>query len=387
MAKYLRKDVVLILLTYIVMAASVGVFFPFNALYLSSTLNFSNAQLSFMDGFGQLLAMFFLPFAGLMSDKLGRPGLIFVVLMAGSGILMFLYSQQTEFVFVAFFYMSFLMLRRGVFPILDALTLNICETYDLNFGIFRSVYSGCFMIFAIGVGFLFQNEVTVDNSFIYYSVAFNCIVIILAFFLPRFNVPNKEKIEWKQALPLLLKDKGFMIVSVAVSLAMATVSIVAMYNATIISELGGKVESIGLATIMQMGSEVIFALFVFKLAKKYGHLNIMMFGMIILVIRWLIVALFFTFNTFYFSIWIEGFSVIFILIIGMDYIKNIVLPQLIATSITLYTSITLLFYAILVNMSGYIRDVYSTPIMFYFLTIISIISVVVIIYSKKIKSA
>ena len=383
MTKYLKKEIILIALAYIVLAASVGVFFPFNALYLSGTLNFTNAQISFVDGFGQLAAMLFLPIAGIISDRTGRPGLTFIFLMIFSGILLLFYARLNSFVYVALVYIGYLMLRRGIFPILDALTLNICEHYQLNFGIFRSIYSGCFMLFAIGMGFIFKNQSVVDNSFIYISIIFNLVVTVIAIFLPRFKVEPTKKANFKVDLKELIKNKNFLLFSCAIALAMATVSIVSMYNPTIIHELGGKVESIGLATIMQMGSEVIFALFALKLAKKYGHLKIIVIAMIVLIARWLINAAFFEFSYYYYLIWIEGFTTIFILIVGMDYVKTIVLPQLIATSITIYTSITLLFYAILVNISGALRDNYGTTMMFYFQAIISILALLMTIYLLK----
>jgi len=208
-------------------------------------------------------------------------------------------------------------------------------------------------------------------------------VIVLAFFLPRLKIKAHQKLNLKVDLKKLIKNNNFFIVSFAIALAMAGVSIVSMYNSTIIYELGGKVESIGLATIMQMGSEVIFAWFAFKLAKKHGHLKLIFISMIVLLIRWLVTGIFFVYEVYYFSIWIEGFTTIFILILGMDYIKNIVVPQLISTSITIYTSITLLIYAILVNVAGYLRDTYSTSIMFYFLAVVTLLAIIVLFVKRR----
>lgn len=379
MKRYLKKDVLAILATYIVLAASTGVYFPFNALYLASTLNFSGSQISFMDGTGQLAAMVFLPIAGIITDKTQKPSYTFIFLMIASSILMFFYAQLNSFMYVSLIYIGFLMFRRGIFPILDALALNVCTHHELNFGFFRSIYSAFFMLFAIGVGFYFKGETTIDNTFIYLSIFFNILVIILALFIPKLKIVSKKKLNLRVDLKELIRNKKFVLTSISVALIMATVSIISMYNSMIISDLGGDLNNIGLSTVMQMGPEILLSVFALRLTKRHHHLKIMVISTLILLMRWILVAIFYTYSIYYYTIWIEGFATIFILILGMDYVRTIVQPQLIATSITIYTSITLLAYAILVNVSGAIIDNYGIKYVFILLIIITILGLVFII--------
>lgn len=380
MLSKINKTTIIISLTYIVLAASVGVFFPFNALYLSSTLNFTNTQISLIDGLGQLGAMFLLPISGLISDKTGKPSFVFAFLMLLSGILLLLYANLQTYLFVALVYIAYLALRRGIFPILDALTLKYCEQQNLDFGIFRAIYSGTYMLFALLVGYLFNAKTQLDNSFIYLSIGFNIFVLILSYFLPRSNIALAiEEFSFKSALKNLKSNHMFLLISTVVALGMATVSIIAMYNSTIITELGGTIENIGYTTILQVGSEVIFALFALKIAKKIGHLKVIGLALALLSLCWFFIYDIYTFNLYFSLLWIEGFATVFLLIVGMDYIKSIVALNLISTAISTYTSITLLFYFVLVNLAGIIRDYYSTKSMFLFLLFISIIALIILI--------
>ncbi|MEG0364695.1 MAG: MFS transporter [Erysipelotrichales bacterium] len=353
MKKYINRGTISIFLIYFVLAASTGVYFPFNALYLTKTLAFDASQLSLIDGIAQFSAMLFLPIVGMIGDRIRKTNYLLIVMMIISSIMMFIYSQVVSFSVVLLVFSAFLIFRRTVFPLLDSIALQHCKNNKLNFGSFRLVYTFTYMVCAVLMGILFDDKTTITKDFIYISIAFNILVAVVAIMLPQYHTKQKESNQYH--FKNLILNKKFIQVSIIVSLGMASVSIVSMYNSALINEFGGQISDVGYATIMQMLPEVLLSIFVIKKANKVGHLKVINLGLIILLFRWLIICLFTTYPVFYFSTIIEGTSTILILIVGLDYLKEIIEPKYMTSATTTYTSLTLFVYAILVNVSGVVK--------------------------------
>ena len=378
-------------LLYLILFTGLGAYNTFLPVYLENTLNLETSQIGVILSIPSIIGILFVPMWGMLSDVLKkRKGVLwFNILMTFIMTFVYIYSKSFFTVFiVAAFFEAF---RNAILPLSDSLTTTYCKDNNKNYGDIRVIGSIFFAISAFLCGLLvdFTNK---DVTFFY---VFAMSLGLLLFLVPTLNSSKsnneksndtsktEEKINLKRDLPLLLKNKSYLLVILCGLCLNSLTEAIMSYQGIHLINLGASANLVGLLTTVMVIPELFLMVKTKPLVEKYGLINMLRVGSLALLIRW--VLYFTTSNPFVFILAtsMHGVSISIIIICAYDLISKIVDAKLFTTAMTVYTFIVGISYSFLKLVYGNVIQAYGIKPVFIFSIMVSLFSFVIFNKLKK----
>jgi hypothetical protein len=166
-------------------------------------------------------------------------------------------------------------------------------------------------------------------------------------------------------------------------LAYAIIQVSQSYVSLSIMQLQGSDETIGLSFFFMVIPEVILFAFVLRFLKRLSHISLISIGMITLLLRWIILLSTNSIPVLLIVSTSHGIVMALVILIGFDLIKMIVPTHLLSSSMSFYTGLANIFFAVLSILSGIIMNNASIKNTYFLYTFTTLLTLSVIIYYIK----
>jgi len=363
---------------YLILFIGLGAYNTFLPVYLENTLGFSSSQVGIIVSIPSILGIVFVPIWGLLSDLMNKQKLILWINVLVSLLCAGIYTITKSFLAVFIVAIFLEMFRNSILPLTDTITTAYCEKTNKNYGNIRVIGSLFFAVASFLCGQLIK-ATNNDLMFFYVFIVSMIGCLIITPTLPTLESNTKpEKVNLKQDLPLLFKNKAYLLILLCGICVNSLTEAMASYQGIHLMNLGAGSDLVGLLTVFMVLPELFFMVKTKSLLEKYGMVKMISFASIALILRWVVYL--FTSNPLVFMIAtsMHGVAISIIIICSFDFIGKVVDKKLYTTSMTVYSFTIGISYSLMKLLYGGLIDMFGIKSIFIFSIGVSLFSFVVL---------
>lgn len=363
---------------YLALFIGLGAYNTFLPVYLENTLGFTSSQVGVVVSIPSILGIIFVPIWGLLSDLLKKRKTVLMINIFMSLIFTGVYIVTDSFVLVLVVATFLEMFRNSILPLTDSLTTSYCKENNKNYGSIRVIGSMSFAIASFLCGQLIK--ITNNNLMFFYVFIVSMIgcLIITPTLYTTSNIEEKEKLNLKEDLPKLFKNKAYILILLCgVCIASLTEAMMA-YQGIHLMNLGGGAELVGLLSVCMVIPELFFMVKSKNLLEKYGLVKMIGAASCALLVRWIIYATTSNPLIFILATSLHGVAISIITICAFDFIGKIIDEKLYTTSMTVYTFTIGVSYSLMKLLYGGLIDLLGINSIFIFSICVSLFTFVVL---------
>lgn len=363
---------------YLILFIGLGAYNTFLPVYLENTLGFSSSQVGIIVSIPSILGIVFVPIWGLLSDLMNKQKLILWINVLVSLLCAVIYTITKSFLAVFIVAIFLEMFRNSILPLTDTITTAYCEKTNKNYGNIRVIGSLFFAVASFLCGQLIK-ATNNDLMFFYVFIVSMIGCLIITPTLPTLESNTKpEKVNLKQDLPLLFKNKAYLLILLCGICVNSLTEAMASYQGIHLINLGAGSDLVGLLTVFMVLPELFFMVKTKSLLEKYGMVKMISFASIALILRWVVYL--FTSNPLIFMIAtsMHGVAISIIIICSFDFIGKVVDKKLYTTSMTVYSFTIGISYSLMKLLYGGLIDMFGIKSIFIFSIGVSLFSFVVL---------
>ena len=363
---------------YLILFIGLGAYNTFLPVYLENTLGFSSSQVGIIVSIPSILGIVFVPIWGLLSDLMNKQKLILWINVLVSLLCAGIYTITKSFLAVFIVAIFLEMFRNSILPLTDTITTAYCEKTNKNYGNIRVIGSLFFAVASFLCGQLIKMTNN-DLMFFYVFIVSMIGCLIITPTLPTLESNTKsEKVNLKQDLPLLFKNKAYLLILLCGICVNSLTEAMASYQGIHLMNLGAGSDLVGLLTVFMVLPELFFMVKTKSLLEKYGVVKMISFASIALILRWVVYL--FTSNPLIFMIAtsMHGVAISIIIICSFDFIGKVVDKKLYTTSMTVYSFTIGISYSLMKLLYGGLIDTFGIKSIFIFSIVVSLFSFVVL---------
>lgn len=363
---------------YLALFIGLGAYNTFLPVYLENTLGFTSSQVGMVVSIPSILGIIFVPIWGLLSDISKKQKTVLWINIFMSLILAGVYTITKSFIPVLIVATFFEMFRNSVLPLTDSLTTSFCRENNKNYGSIRVIGS---MTFAVA-SFLCGQLIKITNSDLMFFYVFMVSMIGCLIVTPTLdtntNIEQKEKLNLKEDLPKLFKNKSYILILLCGVCVAGLTEGMMSFQGIYLMKLGAGTELVGLLTVFMVLPELFFMVKTKGLIEKYGMIKMIGFASCALLVRWIIY--FTTSNPWLFMLAtsMHGVAISIITISAFDFIGKVVDTKLHTTSMTVYTFTIGVSYSLMKLLYGNMIDSLGFKSIFIFSMVVSVFSFVIL---------
>ena len=363
---------------YLALFIGLGAYNTFLPVYLENTLGFTSSQVGIIVSIPSILGIIFVPIWGLLSDISKKQKTVLWINIFMSLILAGVYTITKSFIPVLIVATFFEMFRNSVLPLTDSLTTSFCRENNKNYGSIRVIGS---MTFAVA-SFLCGQLIKITNSDLMFFYVFMVSMIGCLIVTPTLdtntNIEQKEKLNLKEDLPKLFKNKSYILILLCGVCVAGLTEGMMSFQGIYLMKLGAGTELVGLLTVFMVLPELFFMVKTKGLIEKYGMIKMIGFASCALLVRWIIY--FTTSNPWLFMLAtsMHGVAISIITISAFEFIGKVVDKKLHTTSMTVYTFTIGVSYSLMKLLYGNMIDSLGFKSIFIFSMVVSLFSFVIL---------
>ncbi len=357
---------------------ALGAFVPLIAQYLLE-IGLNGVQIGTIMGFGMFTGVIAAPLWGMLCDQTGSNKRILYILLLLPAILSLILIFCKNYYVILVVYGSFSLFQNSIFPLTDALTLKFTSA----FGKIRLWGS---LGFAIGVFItgMIAHAIGLKSIFIIYCVG----IVITALFLMNIHeeksVPSYEH-KFK-GIGELLRNKPYIVFVLASIFSHGPFVAHTSYFSILYTQVGGNLAGFGLVLMMSMASEAPMMHWIHKLQEKFYAETLLIITTIISILRWYWYSTMpspqWLFGTFF----LQGIVTGIFIALGLQYVAAVTKQENRATAITVYSSISMGFGAMICQfLGGIILDYYGSGGIYFSFSMFNIIALILFMGLRKMK--
>lgn len=363
---------------YLTLFIGLGAYNTFLPVYLENTLGFSSSQVGMVVSIPSIIGIIFVPIWGLISDLMKKQKSVLWINILMSLLFTGLYIITDSFIAILVVATFLEMFRNSILPLTDSITTSYCSENNKNYGGIRVIGS---MSFAIS-SFLCGQLIKMTNSNLMFFYVFMVSMIGCLIITPTLDatskVEHKEKLNLKEDLPKLFKNRAYILILICgVCVASLTEAMMA-YQGIHLMSLGAGPELVGLLTVFMVIPELFFMVKSKGLLDKYGLVKMISFASCALLIRWVVYALTSNPLVFMLATPMHGIAISIIIICAFDFIGKVVDKKLYTTSMTVYTFTLGVSCSLMKLLYGTMIDLFGINAIFIFSIGVSLFSFVVL---------
>ena len=363
---------------YLALFIGLGAYNTFLPVYLENTLGFTSSQVGIIVSIPSILGIIFVPIWGLLSDISKKQKTVLWINIFMSLILAGVYTITKSFIPVLIVATFFEMFRNSVLPLTDSLTTSFCRENNKNYGSIRVIGS---MTFAVA-SFLCGQLIKITNSDLMFFYVFMVSMIGCLIVTPTLdtntNIEQKEKLNLKEDLPKLFKNKSYILILLCGVCVAGLTEGMMSFQGIYLMKLGAGTELVGLLTVFMVLPELFFMVKTKDLIEKYSMIKMIGFASCALLVRWIIYLT--TSNPWLFMLAtsMHGVAISIITISAFDFIGKVVDTKLHTTSMTVYTFTIGVSYSLMKLLYGNMIDSFGFKSIFIFSMVVSVFSFVIL---------
>ena len=363
---------------YLALFIGLGAYNTFLPVYLENTLGFTSSQVGIVVSIPSILGIIFVPIWGLLSDISKKQKTVLWINIFMSLILAGVYTITKSFIPVLIVATFIEMFRNSVLPLTDSLTTSFCRENNKNYGSIRVIGS---MTFAVA-SFLCGQLIKITNSDLMFFYVFMVSMIGCLIVTPTLdtntNIEQKEKLNLKEDLPKLFKNKSYILILLCGVCVAGLTEGMMSFQGIYLMKLGAGTELVGLLTVFMVLPELFFMVKTKGLIEKYGMIKMIGFASCALLVRWIIY--FTTSNPWLFMLAtsMHGVAISIITISAFEFIGKVVDKKLHTTSMPVYTFTIGVSYSLMKLLYGNMIDSLGFKSIFIFSMVVSLFSFVIL---------
>ncbi|MGL6106212.1 MFS transporter [Romboutsia sp.] len=372
---------------YLALFIGLGAYNTFLPVYLENSLGFTSSQVGVIVSIPSILGIIFVPIWGLLSDLLSKQKTVLWINIFISLLCAWIYTITNSFISIFVIAIFLEMFRNSILPLTDSITTSYCEEKNENYGKIRVVGS---MFFAIS-SFLCGQLIRITNNDLMFFYVFMVSMIGCLFITPYLpslsSKDTEEKINLKEDLPLLFKNKSYLLILMCGVCVTSLTEAMMAFQGIHLMNLGAGSDLVGLLTVFMVIPELYFMVKSKSLLEKYGLVKVISFASIALIVRWVVYL--FTSNPWIFMIAtsMHGIAVSIMTICAFDFIAKVVDKKLYTTSMTVYTFTIGISYSLMKLLYGGLIDTLGIKSIFIFSIFASLFSFVILNWISRLDIA
>lgn len=362
---------------YLFLFIGLGAYNTFLPVYLENTLGFTSSQVGMIVSVPSILGIIFVPIWGLLSDISNKHKPVLWLNILVSLVCAGIYTVTDSFMSVFVITIFLEMFRNSILPLTDSITTSYCQENDKNYGNIRVVGSLLFAVSSFLCGQLIK-ATNNDLMFFYMFMVSMVGCLIITPTLPLSNNKTVEKLNLKEDLPLLFKNKPYLLILLCAVCITSLSEAMMAFQGIHLMNLGAGSDLVGLLTVFMIIPELYLMVKCKSLLDKYGLVKMLSFASFALMFRWIVYL--FTSNPWVFMIAasMHGVAMSITIICAFDFIAKVVDKRLYTTSMTVYTFTIGVSYSLMKLLYGGLIDRFGINSIFIFSILVSIFSFVVI---------
>ena len=270
-------------LLYIAEFGALACFFPFLTYYFQQR-GLSYTEIGIAYAVTSITTVIAQPVWGVITDKYLNKRTTIIIAMVISSLAIYNFVYAKNFYYILFSLILLLSSQSSVISVSDAYTYEIMEHHkDIQYGKIRLMGSVgfAFIILFLGVSIKYFG---INSVFVLYSVImfFGAMIVLSIDYKDKSNIQKIDLLD----IVSLIKDKRFFVFIVAIVFANIAMGSNNSYIYLLIKDTGGDVSQLGLLWFVLAISELPLFFFGTNLLKKHGVLNLFIFGMVLLTLRY-----------------------------------------------------------------------------------------------------
>lgn len=270
-------------LLYIAEFGALACFFPFLTYYFQQR-GLSYTEIGIAYAVTSITTVIAQPVWGVITDKYLNKRTTIIIAMIISSLAIYNFVYAKNFYYILFCLILLLSSQSSVISVSDAYTYEIMEHHkDIQYGKIRLMGSVgfAFIILFLGVSIKYFG---INSVFVLYSVImfFGAMIVLSIDYKDKSNIQKIDLLD----IVSLIKDKRFFVFIVAIVFANIAMGSNNSYIYLLIKDTGGDVSQLGLLWFVLAISELPLFFFGTNLLKKHGVLNLFIFGMVLLTLRY-----------------------------------------------------------------------------------------------------
>ena len=265
---------------YLLWTGAGGFLFPFISLFYAEK-GLSGTQMGWLATIGSLVGLVSAPLIGRLSDTLPHPRRVLQFCLLGSGILIFLLSQQSLFGWMALIVAVESFVGAPIFPLSDAQALSISNEKE-GFGSIRLWGSLGWAVTAF-VGGWMVNRAGLVSIFIGYAILYGFCILVIGRIVttPRRIQPSGEpRPRFRVVLRSLVSQRALFGLTIALTFFWLTNNGRYQFETLYMQKLGASEQLIGWAYTYPALMEIPIMLWADKLVRKYGSGKVLSVSML-----------------------------------------------------------------------------------------------------------
>lgn len=359
---------------YLALFIGLGAYNTFLPVYLENTLGFTSSQVGMIVSIPSIIGILFVPIFGLLSDLLKKQKSVLWFNIFMSFVFTGFYIITKSFIPVLIVATFLEMFRNSILPLTDSITTSYCRENNKNYGGIRVIGS---MSFAIA-SFLCGQLIKATNNDLMFFYVFAVSMIGCMIISPTLSVSNnaeqKEKLNLKEDLPKLFKNKAYLLILLCGVCITSLTEAMMAFQGIHLMNLGAGHELVGLLTVFMVIPELFFMVKTKSLLEKYGMIKMIGFASLALLLRWTVYLFTSSPIVFMLATAMHGIAISIITIAAFDFIGKVVDTKLYTTSMTVYTFTIGVSYSLMKLLYGNMIDLFGISSVFIFSIVVSLFS-------------
>lgn len=334
---------------YYIVFGALACISPFLTPYFQSR-GLSYSQIGILLAVYSIIGVLAQPFWGVVTDKYADKKTTIVITMAVSGVFAFAFIIVKDFYSILIAILIFMFFQSPIISVNDANTYDLMEEHnEIHYGKVRLMGSVGYAVTSLFLGIIIKITSTAF-PFLAYSIFSLLGLVLLA------SIKGKRR---RSGSPInsgdivkVMRNKSFMLISFSALFANIAYSAHGNYISVLIQKTGGDVANLGMLWFIVAMSELPVFFFERRIMKRYGALNLYIFGMMVYILRFFLISLCRNYQAALAIQLLQGITFPFYLISTLKYVNDTVSPETRTTAVTAFSAIAGGIGGFLGNMGG-----------------------------------
>lgn len=334
---------------YYIVFGALACISPFLTPYFQSR-GLSYSQIGILLAVYSIIGVLAQPFWGVVTDKYADKKTTIVITMAVSGAFAFAFIIAKDFYSILIAILIFMFFQSPIISVNDANTYELMEDHsDIHYGKVRLMGSIGYAVTSLLLGILIK-VTSINIPFLAYTI-FSVLGLVLLAAIKGGKRRTISSINYGDIVKVV-RNKYFILISFSALLSNIAFGAHGNYIAVLIEKTGGDVANLGMLWFIVAISELPVFFFERRIMKRYGVLNLYIFGMSVYVLRYFIISLCRNYQVVLAIQLLQGITFPFYLISTLRYVNDIVSPETRTTAVTAFSAISGGIGGFLGNMGG-----------------------------------
>ncbi len=379
-----NRGFIILCICYLLYYITLGVYSPYLNVYYER-VGLNGSQIGLINSCGYIAAMVFSPLWGNITDKTHRYKTMISVLMMATALTGIIWQKQTLFIWIFILSLFMNIFRSNIGNLFDGFSMQFCKEYRKEYSMVRSMGSLGYLIGSFVIANLLFQFLHLQGPYMQVLLIISVLTVALLTTVPNPHFEaEKKKHDFISNMKELIRNHDYLFV-----LAISFFTVMVMD--TTVSYLGNHLimtlhlddSSIGLSTFAMVLPEVFIVMQIHRFIHKYGIRKVYLLACFTQMLRCGVYALSTNLAVILLVSCVHGIMIGVGSVGVFSFIHKKVPEYMLATAMTLYGGFTVIGYAVLSQLYGWIYQLAGSNMIFVVTLIFAAIAGLMIFKSKR----